>query len=184
VYRNLRSGRVVALRLVRPGELVGTESLSGDEYAASFESLGDLQYCAGDPDRIRTRAAAHPDLAREVLALTAQEMEAYRRRIVSLSVLDRRGRVAELLLDMDRAAAGADGWCEMLLAQQEAAELLGSTQETVSRVLSELARRRWIERLPRRFRILDREALRAAAAGEMERPAPGRHVAPPPSPAD
>ncbi|HEV8321010.1 MAG TPA: Crp/Fnr family transcriptional regulator [Myxococcota bacterium] len=178
VYRSMPSGRLVALRLVRPGELVGMEALSGDDYAASFESLGDLQYCTGDPARIASRAAADAELGREVLKLTARETEAYRRRVASLAVLDRRGRMAELLLDMERAGGRTDGWCEMLLAQQEAAELLGSTQETMSRVLAEMVKRRWIERRGRLFHVLDRVALRAAAAGEMERPAPGRHVAP------
>ena len=121
------------------------------------------------------------ELGREVQALAEQEMESFRQRIVSLSVLDRRGRVAELLLDMEDATAGADGWAELLVAQQEAAELLGSTQETVSRVLGDMVKRRWIERSGRRFRILDREAIRTSARGEMARPAPGRHVVAAPS---
>ena len=175
VLQTQPNGRVVALRLVGPGELVGTEAMIAGRYAFTFEAVSDLQFCSIDPDRLTSRAISNPLLASELHALLTNELQAYRSRLVSLAMLDRRGRVCELLLQIEDGGADEDGWFELPLRQQEIAEYLGSTQETVSRVLGELKRLGWIERKGRRtLRIVNRDRVEQASRGELERPAPGR----------
>jgi CRP/FNR family cyclic AMP-dependent transcriptional regulator len=81
--------------------------------------------------------------------------------IGALVLLDVFGRVARVLLDL--AEDGPDGPEVPRVTHATLAQMVGSSRETVSRTMSQLADRGLIESTRGGVRIVDLTALRAAA---------------------
>ena len=77
------------------------------------------------------------------------------------------GRVAKALLDLaDRFGRTADDGVHVHhdLTQEELAQLVGASRETVNKALADFASRGWLRLEPRSVVIMDVDRLRAAPA--------------------
>lgn len=95
-----------------------------------------------------------PGVARELLRGLARFVASHEDQIEDLLFLDLRGRVAKRLLDL----AGEDD-VTPAITQADLASLCGGSRENVTRTLSELHKRGYIEKTGRRYRILNRARL-------------------------
>jgi CRP/FNR family cyclic AMP-dependent transcriptional regulator len=141
-------GRKVIVRVLGPGEIVGlTSVLAGRNYEATTEALETTQaqfVCSEDFLQAMERSG---QLCMDVvMQLSRNCMEVYRhlRRITfPVNVAQ---RVASLVLEWSACPAvsakqGAPPRFKVLLTQEEIAQMVGSTRETVSRVLTDLRRK-------------------------------------------
>lgn len=158
LYRLTPGGGLRVLRFVEPGQLFGVaDLLTGLSRTVTAEAAETAEVCRF-PARFATALARRdPGFA---LALTSSmALDLRRTEELLLDVASPvRDRVARLLLEI----AGAET-AEIPMSRLEMAQLIGTTPETLTRVLSELDREGVIRRSRRRLRIEDRAALTALA---------------------
>lgn len=171
LFSTAMQGKVFITKIARPGELLGLNAVMlGKPYLVSAE--------VAEPSRIhfiarnafRTFLDRSPQAAREAIRqLSANYYDAQRDlRALGLS-RNAREKLAKLLLDwVERAGEQTDDgqvWLRVYLTQEEIAQMIGTSRETVTRVIGDLRRRKIIERRGDAFRIRDLDALRRIARG-------------------
>ena len=171
LFSTAMQGKVFITKIARPGELLGLNAVMlGKPYLVSAE--------VADPARInfiarnafRAFLDRSPQAAREAIRqLSANYYDAQRDlRALGLSK-NAREKLAKLLLDwVERAGEQTDDghiWLRVYLTQEEIAQMIGTSRETVTRMFGDLTRRKLIDRRGDSFRIRDVEALRRIARG-------------------
>ena len=155
-YKVLVDGRRQIGGFHLPGDMFGFES--GDEHTFSAEAITDCKILVIRRSAVIALAARDNDVAQQMWALTARELQRVQDHIMVL-IKSAQERVAGFLLEMaDRAAGG--GAVELPMSRQDIADYLGLTIETVSRTLTQLEKTAAIE-LPtsRRIVLRNRSAL-------------------------
>ena len=155
-YKVLVDGRRQIGGFHLPGDMFGFES--GEEHTFSAEAITDCKILVIKRSAVIALAARDNDIAQQMWALTARELQRVQDHIMVL-IKSAQERVAGFLLEMaDRAAGG--GAVELPMSRQDIADYLGLTIETVSRTLTQLEKAAAIE-LPtsRRIVLRNRSAL-------------------------
>jgi CRP/FNR family nitrogen fixation transcriptional regulator len=155
-YKVLVDGRRQIGGFHLPGDLFGFET--GDEHTFSAEAITDCKIIVIRRSTVFALAARDNDIARQMWALTARELQRVQDHIMVL-IKSAQERVAGFLLEMAGRAAGG-GAIELSMSRQDIADYLGLTIETVSRTLTQLEKAAAIE-LPtsRRIVLRNRSAL-------------------------
>src|SRR4051812_29185623 len=137
-YKVLVDGRRQIGGFHLPGDMFGFES--GDEHTFSAEAITDCKILVIKRSSVIALAARDNDVAQQMWALTARELQRVQDHIMVL-IKSAQERVVGFLLEMaDRAAGGGAG--ELPMSRQDIADYLGLTIETVSRMLTQLKRPR------------------------------------------
>ena len=154
-------GRESLLAVLGPGEILGELTLfdpgprSTTATAVSPATLLHLQHTD-----LMEIVEANPTLAKHMLRALAQRL---RRTNESLSVFsDVPGRVAKALLDLaDRFGTATDKGIHVPhdLTQEELAQLVGASRETVNKSLADFVSRGWIRLEGRAVTLLDVDRL-------------------------
>ena len=155
-YKVLVDGRRQIGGFYLPGDMFGLET--GDEHTFSAEAITDCKIIVIKRSAVVALAARDNEMARQMWALTARELQRAQDRILAL-IRSAQERVAGFLLEMaDRGSEG--GAVELPMSRQDIADYLGLTIETVSRTLTQLEKSATIE-LPtsRRIVLRNRSAL-------------------------
>ena len=155
-YKVLVDGRRQIGGFHLPGDMFGFES--GDEHTFSAEAITDCKILVIKRSAVIALAARDNDVAQQMWALTARELQRVQDHIMVL-IKSAQERVASFLLEMAGRAAGG-GAVELPMSRQDIADYLGLTIETVSRTLTQLEKTAAIE-LPtsRRIVLRNRSAL-------------------------
>ncbi|MHB1486529.1 MAG: Crp/Fnr family transcriptional regulator [Acidimicrobiales bacterium] len=159
-----RNGRRVTLLLLRDGSILGdTPLLTGmpSAYDAIARSSVDILSLPATQFLRALREA--PSFALHWAMWTARRLASLQGRIGDLLAGDLQAQVASLLL---HEIAGPEA---VALTQQSIADLLGAQRTSISRVLSELARRGVIRVGYGHITVINRRALASAAVGTAER---------------
>lgn len=111
--------------------------------------------------------AANPEAAEALLRLLTRRLRRTHRQVQDLVFTDTPGRVAQALLDLaEQFGIARTDSCVVPhgLTQDELAQLVGASRETVNKVLADFAARGWIIRGLRTVTIVDASGLRGRAA--------------------
>ncbi len=161
------SGREIILSIFKsPGDFFGEMSLLDDEpRSATILAMEPSTLLVLARRGFRAHLEAHPRSALAVLTQLSRRLRRADEVIGNLALLDVYGRVAHRLREM--AEAEGEETEEGIVirqrpTQQEMAAIIGTSRETVSRVLSGLARRGYIEMSGRRL-LIRRDFLMAPA---------------------
>ncbi len=139
------SGREVILSLLRPGDFFGEMSLlDGQPRSANVVAIDKAQVLMLSRQDFVAHLNENPSTALNILAEMCLRLRRADEVIGNLALLDVYGRVARMLIDM--AARDGENTDEGVMirhrpTQQELAAMIGTSRETVSRVLSEFQRR-------------------------------------------
>jgi len=169
LFSTATQGKVFITKIARPGELLGLNAaVLGKPYLVSAEVV--------EPSRINFIARevflqflgrSAPAATDAIHQLSANYYDAQRDlRALGLSQ-SAREKLARLLVEWvehagDPTDAG-DIWLRVYLTQEEIAQMIGSSRETVTRTFSDLTRRRVIEGRGEALRVRDLAALRRIA---------------------
>jgi CRP/FNR family nitrogen fixation transcriptional regulator len=155
-YKVLVDGRRQIGAFYLPGDIFGLET--GDDYTFSAEAITDCKIVVIKRSAVVALAARDNDVARQMWALTARELQRAQDHILVL-IKSAQERVAGFLLEMADRAAGA-GTIELPMSRQDIADYLGLTIETISRTLTQLEKSATIA-VPtsRRIVVRNRSAL-------------------------
>src|SRR5499426_4375352 len=155
-YKVLVDGRRQIGGFYLPGDIFGLET--GDLHTFSAEAITDCKIVVIKRSTVIALAARDNDVAREMWALTACELQRVQDHILVL-IKSAQERVASFLLEMAERASD-EGTIELPMSRQDIADYLGLTIETVSRTLTQLEKSAAIE-VPtsRRIVLRNRSAL-------------------------
>jgi CRP/FNR family cyclic AMP-dependent transcriptional regulator len=154
----------LTLAVLGPGDFFGDMALlDGRPRSAGAAALQETETVVLDRADFIAVMRSRPEAAMAVLAAVAQRLRETNEMAGDLAFLDVGGRLAKKLLEL-ASAHGVEGQAGILLdlqlTQEELANMVGVTRESVNRNLAVLRREGIIGGKGRRFVIRDVEALR------------------------
>ncbi len=165
--RAATDGRESLWSVLGPGEMFGELSLFDPRPRTSTASaVTDATVAALGDEALRPWLMERPDVAMHMLRALARRLRRVNDVTADLVFTDVPGRVAKNLLDLaerfgERDNAGLHVHHD--LTQEELAQLVGASRETVNKALADFAARGWLQISARSVLILDTERLRRRA---------------------
>jgi len=162
------NGKVLLVRIAEPGDVLGlSATVSGQPYELSAETIEPSQVTFVKRYDLLRFLKEHPDACWKV---AEQLSEKYRTacdevRRLGLSHTAEQ-RLAKLLLewsDKNREVGEAENCLELMLTQEEIGQVIGTTRETVTRVLAELRKQHLVEVKGATLVIRNKSGLKAIA---------------------
>ena len=161
--RAAADGRENLLSVLGPGEMFGELSLFDPRpRTASAVAVTDTRLAALGHESLRSWLTGRPDVAMHLLQALAQRLRRANDVMADLVFTDVPGRVAKALLDLaDRFGEEQPEGIHVHhdLTQEELAQLVGASRETVNKALADFAARGWLQLSAKSVLILDRERL-------------------------
>ena len=156
-------GRENLLAILGPGEMFGELSLfdPGPRNAAGT-AVADTVLLGVGSDDLDEWLRGRPEVARHLLRALARRLRRTNEALADLVFSDVPGRVAKALLDLSRRfGRTADDGVHVHhdLTQEELAQLVGASRETVNKALADFSSRGWMRVDSRAVTLLDRERL-------------------------
>ena len=165
--RTSADGRENLISLMGPGEMFGELSLFDPRpRTMSASAVTDVRLAALAHDDLRNWLTGRPDVAMHLLAALARRLRRTNETMSDLVFTDVPGRVAKALLDLAaRFGAEQDDGLQVNhdLTQEELAQLVGASRETVNKALADFVARGWIQLHPKSVLLIDPERLRRRA---------------------
>jgi CRP/FNR family transcriptional regulator, cyclic AMP receptor protein len=156
-------GRENLLAVLGPGEMFGELSLFDPGLRTSTATaLTDVRLLGLGQGDLRPWLTGRPVVAEALLRALAQRLRRTNEAMSDLVFSDVPGRVAKALLDLSEkfGKAAPDGVLVAHdLTQEELAQLVGASRETVNKALADFAQRGWIRIEARAVVLLDVERL-------------------------
>ncbi len=156
-------GRESLLAVLGPGEVFGELSLfDPGPRTATATAVTDVVVIGLGHDNLRPWLAGRPEVAESLLQALAQRLRRTNETLADLVFSDVPGRVAKLLLELaDKfGQPGPEGvLVHHDLTQEELAQLVGASRETVNKALADFTQRGWIVVDQREVILLDMERL-------------------------
>jgi CRP/FNR family transcriptional regulator, cyclic AMP receptor protein len=165
--RSSSDGRENLLAILGPGQMFGELSLfDPGPRSATVTAVTDVSFETLSHDELVRWLTGRPDVARGLLGQLAARLRKANDVVADLVFSDVPGRVAKALLDLSsRFGRTADDGVHVHhdLTQEELAQLVGASRETVNKALADFAQRGWLRLEPRSVVILDLERLQRRA---------------------
>nr|WP_243742305.1 Crp/Fnr family transcriptional regulator [Actinorugispora endophytica] len=165
--RTAVDGRENLLSVLGPGEMFGELSLfDPGPRTASAVAVTDTVLAGLGHDDLRPFIAQQPEVAVHLLKSLATRLRRTNDVMADLVFTDVPGRVAKALLDLAErfGKEGEDGLhVHHDLTQEELAQLVGASRETVNKALAEFALRGWLRIEAKAVVLLDIERMRRRA---------------------
>ncbi len=157
-------GRETLLAVLGPGEMFGELSLfDPGPRTATASALTDARLLGLGHDDLTPWLTGRPEVALSLLQALAQRLRRTNEAMADLVFSDVPGRVAKALLDLASRFGQAQPDGSVLvthdLTQEELAQLVGASRETVNKALADFQNRGWIRLEPRTVSVLDLERL-------------------------
>lgn len=165
--RSSADGRENLLAILGPGEMFGELSLFDPKpRTATATAVAETQVLGLTNDQLKEFLATRPGAATTLLAALARRLRRTNESLADLVFTDVPGRVAKALLDL-AARFGRPVEEGILvshdLTQEELAQLVGASRETVNKALADFATRGWLKLEARAVVLLDVDRLRRRA---------------------
>ncbi|MFC4553704.1 Crp/Fnr family transcriptional regulator [Georgenia faecalis] len=160
-------GRENLLAVLGPGELLGELTLfDPGERTATATAIAPTRLLELQHEPFMELIDARPELAKHMLKALAQRLRRTNTALADLVFSDVPGRVAKALLDLSDRFGERTGTSIRVphdLTQEELAQLVGASRETVNKSLADFVGRGWIRLEGRAVHLLDVERLQRRA---------------------
>jgi len=156
-------GRENLLSILGPGEMFGELSVfDPGPRTSTATAVTDTRLLALAHDQVIGWVTAHPQVSLQLLARLAQRLRRTNETLADLVFSDVPGRVAKAIMDLgSRFGVQKEEGLHVNhdLTQEELAQLVGASRETVNKALADFAGRGWVRLEPRAVVVLDFERL-------------------------
>jgi CRP/FNR family cyclic AMP-dependent transcriptional regulator len=161
--RTSSDGRENLLAVLGPGEMFGELSLfDPGPRTATATAVADAELVGLGHADLQSFLTGRPEVARHLLQALARRLRRTNDSLADLVFSDVPGRVAKALLDLSRRF-GRQTDAGVLVAhdltQEELAQLVGASRETVNKALADFASRGWLRLEARAVVLLDVDRL-------------------------
>ena len=148
IRRRSADGREILLGLIGPSDVFGAVSMfdSGIR-TADASAITDVRTMALDRMALRYLVTHNPEIAEVLLRVFSRRLRLTDNALATLISTDGPGRLAQQLLQLAQRFGKHEGDGLRVthdLTQQEIAQLIGSSRETVNKALANFADRGWI----------------------------------------
>jgi CRP/FNR family transcriptional regulator, cyclic AMP receptor protein len=165
--RRSSDGRENLLSILGPGEMFGELSLfDPGPRTASATAVADARLFELGHAELIEWLERYPAVAKHLLEALARRLRRTNEALADLVFADVPGRVAKALLDLStRFGQQIDDGLRVAhdLTQEELAQLVGASRETVNKALADFAARGWVRREGRAIVLLDLQRLQRRA---------------------
>jgi len=165
--RTSSDGRENLLAILGPGQMFGELSLfDPGPRSTTVTAVTETRLMSLAHADLTQWLNGRPAVARGLLSQLAHRLRKTNDVVADLVFSDVPGRVAKALLDLaDRFGRTADDGVHVHhdLTQEELAQLVGASRETVNKALADFASRGWLRLEPRSVVIMDLDRLRRRA---------------------
>ena len=165
--RRAADGRQNLIALTGPSDMIGELSLfDPGPRTATATAVTDARLARLRKTALRPWLTNRPEIAEQLLRVLARRLRRTNDALADLIFTDVPGRVAKALLQMaDRfGSRDSDGLrVRHDLTQEELAQLVGASRETVNKALADFVHRGWIQLQGKSVVVLDEERLRRRA---------------------
>jgi CRP/FNR family transcriptional regulator, cyclic AMP receptor protein len=162
--RRSPDGRENVLAVMGPSDQFGELSVfDPGPRTATATAVTDVKLARMPQSVLRPWIEAHPEIGEQLLRVLARRLRRTNDSLADLVFSDVPGRVAKALLDLaDRFGRPATDGILVAheLTQEELAQLVGASRETVNKALAEFVQRGWLRLEARAVVILDIQRLR------------------------
>jgi CRP/FNR family transcriptional regulator, cyclic AMP receptor protein len=163
IGRRSRDGRESLLTIMGPSDMFGELSIfdSGPR-ASTATTITEVRAVSIDRDALRAWIVDRPEIARQLLRVLARRLRRANNSLADLFFTDLAGRVAKQLLQLaQRFGTQEDGALRVThdLTQEEIAQLVGASRDSVNKALGDFAHRGWIQLDGKSVLICDGESL-------------------------
>jgi CRP/FNR family transcriptional regulator len=165
--RSSSDGRENLVAILGPGEMFGELSLfDPGPRTMTATAVAETQLLSLGNDSLTGLLTGRPEVAKALLAALAQRLRRTNEHLADLVFTDVPGRVAKALLDLaERFGRPVEDGIMVShdLTQEELAQLVGASRETVNKALADFAGRGWLKLEARAVLLLDVDRLRRRA---------------------
>jgi CRP-like cAMP-binding protein len=163
IGRRAADGRENMLSVMGPSDMFGELSLfDPGPRTATATVLTDARLASLAHSSLRPWINDRPEIAEQLLRVLARRLRRTNDALADLIFTDVPGRVAKALLGLAERFGSEDGDGLRVhhdLTQEELAQLVGASRETVNKALADFSGRGWMRVDSRAVTILDRERL-------------------------
>jgi CRP-like cAMP-binding protein len=156
-------GRENLLSILGPGDMFGELSLfDPGPRTATATAVTDSKLLSLANDQVIGWVTAHPEVSLHLLGRLAQRLRRTNEVLADLVFADVPGRVAKAIIDLgEKFGVKKDDGLHVNhdLTQEELAQLVGASRETVNKALADFSARGWVRLEPRAVVVLDYERL-------------------------
>jgi len=167
IGRRAADGRENMLSVMGPSDMFGELSLfDPGPRTATASVLTEARLASLAHTALRPWIADRPEIAEQLLRVLARRLRRTNDALADLIFTDVPGRVAKALLGLAERFGSEDGDGTRVhhdLTQEELAQLVGASRETVNKALADFAGRGWLRVDSRAVTILDAERLQRRA---------------------
>ena len=165
--RTSGDGRENLLAVLGPGEMFGELSLfDPGPRTATATAVTETDLIGLGHEDLQTWLTGRPEVAKQLLCALARRLRRTNEAMADLVFSDVPGRVAKALLDLARRFGTPSGDGVLVthdLTQEELAQLVGASRETVNKALADFQQRGWIRHEARAVVLLDSDRLQRRA---------------------
>lgn len=158
-----KDGRETLLGVLGPGEMFGELSLfDPGTRTATAVALTDVKLLGLSRDALRPWLTGRPEVSLKLLQALAQRLRRTEDAMADLVFSDVPGRVAKALLALSEKFGvfkNGELYIEHDMTQEELAQLVGASRETVNKALAEFVNRGWMKVEQRSVTITDVERI-------------------------
>ena len=163
IGRRSPDGRENLLTIMGPSDMFGELSIfDPGPRTSSATTVTEVRAVSMDRDALRAWIADRPEIAEKLLRTLARRLRRTNNSLADLIFGDVPGRVAKQLLQLAQCFGTQEGDAlrvEHDLTQEEIAQLVGASRETVNKALADFAHRGWIRLEGKSVLISDSERL-------------------------
>jgi CRP/FNR family cyclic AMP-dependent transcriptional regulator len=148
IGRRSPDGRENLLTILGPSDMFGELSVfDPGPRTSSATTITEVRAVSMDRETVRAWIADRPEIAEKMLRVLARRLRRTNHDLADLIFTDVPGRVAKQLLRLAQQFGTQEGDALRVshdLTQEEIAQLVGASRETVNKALSDFAHRGWI----------------------------------------
>jgi CRP/FNR family cyclic AMP-dependent transcriptional regulator len=175
IGRRSVDGRENLLTILGPSDMFGTLSMfDPGPRMSSATTITKVHAVSMDRDALRSWIADRPEITEQLLRVLARRLRRTNSSLADHIFTDVPGRVAKQLLQLARRFGAPEGRALRVqhdLTQEEIAQLVGASRETVNKALAYFAQRGWIRLEGKSVLITDAERLARRSGARPEQPA-------------
>lgn len=164
VYRMSPDGKQLTLDIYEKGTILGDMGLLGQDRLpeAYAEAIDDGVICTISPDELRRLIERYPIVGVNVIRHLSRRLQSAERELEAMAYQRVDQRLARKLLDLGQrfgVVTERGTLIQARLTQQELAEMVGTTRETLAHTLGDFKRRGLLDSTNHQVTILDAERL-------------------------
>ena len=172
VYRMTPDGKQLTLDIYERGTILGDMSLLGQDRLpeAYAETLGEAVICTITPDELRRLIERYPTIGVNVIRHLSRRLQVAERELEAMAYQRVGQRLAHRLVDLSQrfgVKTVRGTLIEARLTQQELADMIGTTRETLAHTLADFRRRGMLDTVAHQVVIRDAERLAKFAAERL-----------------